>query len=128
MPLPKDVVRQLASGELGAECLPVPGYIEIIPTLGPDVFPDEVTIRSISQSGGEEGRVLHALLRRAGLTKGQRAAITHLLGFFSMIGENKITVGDIRALTSDELMRLRKKFSWGTPSMGSVEKIKKLFG
>ncbi len=46
-----------------------------------------------------------------------------------MVGENELTLGDIRALTEEEMVRLRGHFAWGAkPSVDSIKKVKRLFG
>lgn len=121
MPLPKDIVQRLASGEMNLD-------LDVLPTLNEEVFPDSLEVWEVGASGGENGKKLHKILDIAGLSKGQRAGMTHLLGSFAKIGDEDITIGDIRALTEEELMRLRGEFKWGKPTADSVRKIKKLFG
>lgn len=128
MPLSKDIVTRLAKGDLKFSASSASDYTNKIPTLGEDVIPDDISIWDASASGGEVGRKIHELLDQAGLTKGQRSGMTHLLDTFVKIGDSELKVGDIRALTEDELMKLRGEFSYGKPSTDSVKKIKKLFG
>lgn len=104
------------------------GYLSKIPTLGPEFFPDEVGIGKLHCSGLDVGEKLQRLLNEAGLSKGQCAGITNILGIFSSLDGNDLTVGDIRALTIDELLRLQSLFTWRKPTITSIRKIKKLLG
>lgn len=79
-------------------------------------------------SGGFEGQKLHKLLNESGLSKSQRAGMTHLLSSFSEVGGSEMTVGDIRALTKEELIRLLPEMNWGPPTLQSTLKVKKLLG
>lgn len=129
VPLPKEIVTMLARGDLDLVELPNSDYTHMLPTLGSDVFPDKTRIWDIHESGTKEGKKLHGALKQAGLTKGQRAGVTHLLSSFLKVGENDLTAGDIRALTEEELKKLRGRFFGGaSPSITSINKVKKLFG
>ncbi len=128
MPLPKELFQKLVSGELGLSGA-TEDYLKKLPTLNPNDFPDNIKVWSISASGSEEGKKLHKLLDEAGLTKGQRGGVTHLLDSFIKAGENDLTLGDIRALTEEELIKLRGNLSWGAkPTIESIKKVKKLLG
>lgn len=128
MPLPDRIVEMLARGVLKVSNEPI-DYLDKLPTLGSDVFPDNLRVWDVAASGGEDGKKLHKLLDEAGLTKGQRAGVTHLLDSFIKVEDNDLTLGDIRALTEDELNRLRARLAWGAkPTISSIKKIKRLFG
>lgn len=119
----------LSQGELKVPGDLESGYLYKIPTLGPDIFPDNLLVWDIAQSGSENGKILHGFLGRAGLTKGQRGGVTNLLGSFTRVGEKDLTIGDIRALTEEELIKLRGRLAWvAKPTVDSIKKIKKLLG
>lgn len=129
MPLPKDVFQRLVSGDLRISGTSDSDYLDKLPTLDSSIFPDDLRVWDLAASGGEKGKKLHRLLDEAGLTKGQRAGVTHLLDSFVRVGENDLTLGDVRALTEEELTKLRGNLAWGArPSIGSIKKIKKLLG
>lgn len=130
MPLPKDIFLQLVKGELrGTTGVSNSAYADKLPTLDPTDFPDDTSVWDLSCSGGEFGKKLHELLKREGLTKGQRGGVTHLLDSFVRVGNSDLTLGDIRALTEEELTKLRGNLAWGaSPSIDSIKKIKKLLG
>lgn len=128
MPLPKEIVGMLVRGDLKTSTQGSP-YLDKLPALGPDIFPDNLRIWDLSTSGGDDGRKLHRLLTEAGLSKSQRAGVTLFLGSFVRVEDGDLTLGDIRALTEEELIRLRGHyFGNARPAIDSIKKIKKLFG
>ena len=129
MPLPKDIFQMLVNGELGTGNTSDSAYLDKLPTLGSEIFPDQIRVLDVARSGTNEGKILHGFLGAAGLTVGQRAGVTHLLDSFIRVGEKELTVGDLRALTEEELIKLRGHLAYGAkPSIDSIKKVKKLFG
>lgn len=101
-------------------------YIEKLPTLNPEDFPDETRLADL------HGRGLRRILRQAELHKGAIGGVTRILKTTQIIGdyENRIdvTLGDIRGLSFEQLVNLREHFWYGTPTPQSLLVLKKLCG
>lgn len=95
-----------------------------MPTLNKKDFPDSVKLGDLVSFGSK----LPQVLRQAGLTKGERAGISSILGDAEMIGNHRVTLGDIRAMNLRQLLQLRNEFRWDKPSAESLEKLKRLCG
>lgn len=126
MPLPREIVIKLSRGELKIPKKPE-DYINKLPTISSDEIPDSINLWNISNRT-EVGEELRSRLEKAGLSRGQRAGISHILGDMAKIGDEYLTVGDVRVLTEEELLKLQNQFSWGKPTIQSIKKVKKLFG
>mgnify|MGYP000318303980 CR=1 FL=1 len=125
MPLPKEIVLALTQGLLKKNNS---SYLDLIPQLNISEFPDDLNMWDLAASGSEFGRKLHEQLDRAGLSKAQRAGMNNLLNAFCRMRGEDIKVGDIRALTEEELLKLSGQFDWGKPSPDTVKKVKRLLG
>ncbi|OGM11899.1 hypothetical protein A2Z22_01555 [Candidatus Woesebacteria bacterium RBG_16_34_12] len=110
--------------------LPLEDYIKKIPTLTPEEFPDSVKLEDLA-SWSDYGQKLRELLQKAGLTKHQRATVTLILTSTSEVGEDRLTVGNIRELSLNDLFKLKPSFSstvFGKPGDRSLQILKTLCG
>ena len=121
MSLPKEIRNAL---EKASDVEPVDDYFYKLPTLDPDDYPNNVTLSHL----GIYGSGLREVLIEAGLSKGKRAGVTHILGTTTKVGKHYVTVGDIRKLSFEELLKLRRQFTYGTPTERSLRILKKLCG
>lgn len=99
-------------------------YINLLPTLNKKDFPDSMELGNLVRAGSR----LSQVLKQADLTKGERIGISNIIDDVEMIGDHRVTLGDIRALNLRQLMQLRNEFPFDKPSAESLRKLKRLCG
>ncbi len=121
MSLPKEIRNAL---EKSPDVEPFNDYFYKLPTLNTDDYPDNVTLFQLKMycSG------LRGVLKEAGLSEGQRGGVTRILRSTTKVGEYYVTVGDVRKLSFKELLKLRRQFTYDTPTERSLRILKKLCG
>lgn len=124
MPIAKEIQTILENTD---RTEPKEDYFEILPTLDPEEFPDEASVRVL---GGEK---VHKLLIENGLTKAQRCGVTRIANIVWLVKAEKnrlyhLTLGDIRGLSFGEFLQLREHFAEGKPSERSFRVLKRLCG
>ncbi len=121
MPLP-EILQQILDARPARKLLP-----DYIDKLRPVEIDSEVTLW---EAVGNED--LQKMLKEQGLTKGQRAGITRILGNYGFavhhtenggILSHRLTVGDIRQMTDDQISGLSDN-----PSERSLRILRALFG
>lgn len=122
MPLPKEIQKYIEEGR--------GDYLHKLPTLNPEEFPDDLTVSHLSGSGTEIGQRLQKILHKSGLTKGQRAGVTMILGSTSLIEDHYLTIGEVREMSFEDLLKIRHRFKYlrGAASDRSLMVLKTLCG
>lgn len=128
MPIPPEIKAIL---DFSSEIELKKDYIKKLPTLDPQEFPDELTIKNILQ--GNHYFVLQRILREAGLKDGERRGVNHMLRIAGYIDDYELTLGIIRELALEDLQKAREHLNEGRaysqiPSVRALVVLKKLCG